>query len=169
VDVFVTGSADAATVTIGDGEPRQAGLVWRDESTVSLEPAGAARSYRVAVDGRTIWVGDHGITLDLTPLSRTEQLDAQLAAITRVAGEADPDVRSPMPGTVVAVSVATGDTVTAGQTLLTVEAMKMEHKLVATLDGTVSITVKPADLVKLDQIVASIAPHDGAQQEDAQP
>jgi acetyl-CoA/propionyl-CoA carboxylase biotin carboxyl carrier protein len=79
-----------------------------------------------------------------------------------------------MPGTVVAVNVASGDSVTAGQTLLTVEAMKMEHKLLATLDGIVTITLKPADLVKLDQVVASIAPHntaphDGAEQEKAQP
>ncbi|HEU4808574.1 MAG TPA: biotin/lipoyl-containing protein, partial [Homoserinimonas sp.] len=86
---------------------------------------------------------------------------------TRVAGVADPDVRSPMPGTVVAVNVTSGDSVSVGQTLLTVEAMKMEHKLLASLDGVVSITVKPADLVKLDQIVASIAPHEGAEQEEA--
>jgi acetyl-CoA/propionyl-CoA carboxylase biotin carboxyl carrier protein len=59
--------------------------------------------------------------------------------------------------------------VTAGQTLLTVEAMKMEHKLRATVDGTVTITVKPADLVKLDQVVASIAPHNGAEQEQVHP
>src|SRR5690606_36693191 len=43
VDVFVTGPADAASVTIGEGDPRQAGPVWRDESTVSLELADEAR------------------------------------------------------------------------------------------------------------------------------
>jgi len=64
-----------------------------------------------------------------------------------------------MPGTVVAVSVATGDHVTAGQTLLSVEAMKMEHRLTATTDGIVTITARPADLVKLDQVLATITPH----------
>ena len=61
-----------------------------------------------------------------------------------------------MPGTVVAVAVAHGDTVTAGQTVLTIEAMKMEHPVVATLDGVVDISLKPGDLVTRDQIVARI-------------
>jgi len=145
------------------------GLTWLDQSTVSLSADGTTQRYRVARDGNAVWVGDGGFSIDLTLRDRAAQLADQLAAITRVEGAADPHVRSPMPGTVVAVSVATGDTVTAGQTLLTVEAMKMEHKLRATVDGTVTITVKPADLVKLDQVVASIAPHNGAEQEQVQP
>jgi acetyl-CoA/propionyl-CoA carboxylase biotin carboxyl carrier protein len=169
VDVTVSGPADAASVRIGEGTAAPMGLTWLDESTVSLSAHGTAQRYRVARDGDTVWVGDSGFSIDLTLRDRAAQLADQLAAITRVEGAADPHVRSPMPGTVVAVSVATGDTVTAGQTLLTVEAMKMEHKLRATVDGTVTITVKPADLVKLDQVVASIAPHNGAEQEQVHP
>lgn len=45
---------------------------------------------------------------------------------------------APMPGKVVRVMVAPGDTVTAGQTLLTIEAMKMEHQVVAPSGGTVA-------------------------------
>jgi acetyl-CoA/propionyl-CoA carboxylase biotin carboxyl carrier protein len=63
-----------------------------------------------------------------------------------------------MPGTVVSVEVASGDHVTIGQTLLTVEAMKMEHKLLATADGVVTLTARPADLVKIDQVLATITP-----------
>jgi len=43
----------------------------------------------------------------------------------------DGAVRTPMPGRIVSVAVRVGDEVTAGQTLLTLEAMKMEHGLVA--------------------------------------
>ena len=47
-------------------------------------------------------------------------------------------ILSPMPGKIVSVSVAAGQTVSKGQTLLTLEAMKMEHALVAPFDGVVA-------------------------------
>ncbi|MDO8297196.1 MAG: acetyl/propionyl/methylcrotonyl-CoA carboxylase subunit alpha [Caulobacter sp.] len=53
-------------------------------------------------------------------------------------GESDGAVISPMPGKVVSVSVKAGDTVTKGQTLLVLEAMKMEHALAAPFDGVVA-------------------------------
>ncbi len=45
---------------------------------------------------------------------------------------------STMPGTVVAVHVAVGDQVTAGQALVALEAMKMEHAIRTPLDGVVT-------------------------------
>ncbi len=50
----------------------------------------------------------------------------------------DGAILSPMPGKVIAVDVATGDKVTKGQKLLTLEAMKMEHSLTAPFDGVVA-------------------------------
>jgi 3-methylcrotonyl-CoA carboxylase alpha subunit len=47
-------------------------------------------------------------------------------------------ILSPMPGKVIAVDVAAGQAVTKGQKLLTLEAMKMEHSLVAPFDGVVA-------------------------------
>ena len=62
--------------------------------------------------------------------------DARLAADRADEGETGPaQVRSPMPGTVIDVSVAAGEPVMAGHPLLTVEAMKMEHTLRAAADG----------------------------------
>ncbi len=46
-------------------------------------------------------------------------------------------ILSPMPGRVTAVDIAAGDSVTKGQRLVTLEAMKMEHSLTAPFDGTV--------------------------------
>jgi acetyl-CoA/propionyl-CoA carboxylase biotin carboxyl carrier protein len=63
-----------------------------------------------------------------------------------------------MPGTVVAVHVRSGDLVVAGTLLLTVEAMKMEHKLTATTPGIVRIGLQAGELVALDQVVATIEP-----------
>ena len=53
-------------------------------------------------------------------------------------GDATPDrLEAPMPGKVLSVSVAPGDSVQAGDVLLVVEAMKMEHTVRAPVDGTV--------------------------------
>lgn len=50
----------------------------------------------------------------------------------------DGAILSPMPGKIVSVSVEAGQTVVKGQTLLTLEAMKMEHALAAPFDGVVA-------------------------------
>jgi 3-methylcrotonyl-CoA carboxylase alpha subunit len=50
----------------------------------------------------------------------------------------DGAIVSPMPGKIIALEVAAGEAVTTGQKLLTLEAMKMEHSLVAPFDGVVA-------------------------------
>ena len=50
----------------------------------------------------------------------------------------DGDILSPMPGKIIAVEVAAGQAVVKGQKLLTLEAMKMEHSLIAPFDGVVA-------------------------------
>jgi len=68
-------------------------------------------------------------------------------------------VRAPMHGKVLAVLVAAGDTVTRGQRLAIIEAMKMEHTLHAAMDGTVSeIAVAPDAQVAEGAKVMVIAP-----------
>jgi 3-methylcrotonyl-CoA carboxylase alpha subunit len=59
-------------------------------------------------------------------------------ALAGAAPLADGALRSPMPGRIVSVSVTQGEAVTRGQTLLALEAMKMEHALIAPFDGTVA-------------------------------
>ncbi|WGH91605.1 biotin carboxylase N-terminal domain-containing protein [Auritidibacter ignavus] len=72
----------------------------------------------------------------------------------------NPDVSSPLPGTVMSVPVTSGDQVSAGDTLVIVEAMKMEHRLVAPFDGVVTIHTAETEQVKLGQVLASITPDD---------
>ena len=65
-----------------------------------------------------------------------KQPDAGLAGKHDVAGSGH--LVAPMPGNVVAVQVAQGDTVEAGDTLMVIEAMKMEHTIVAPAEATVA-------------------------------
>jgi acetyl-CoA/propionyl-CoA carboxylase biotin carboxyl carrier protein len=64
-----------------------------------------------------------------------------------------------MPGTILAVHVSAGDAVSAGQPVLVVEAMKMEHTVTAPLDGIVSeLTAKAGQQVRMDEPLAVIDP-----------
>ena len=66
-------------------------------------------------------------------------------------------VTCPMPGSVLGVKVNVGDTVTAGQTMFVIEAMKMENEIVAPCAGKVaSINVKTGDAVDTDQVMGTL-------------
>ncbi|MGO1949169.1 MAG: biotin carboxylase N-terminal domain-containing protein [Mycobacteriaceae bacterium] len=67
------------------------------------------------------------------------------------------DVLSPMPGTVVSVRVGDGETVNAGQPLIVLEAMKMEHSLTASHDGTVDLGCAVGDKVGAGTVLASVS------------
>lgn len=63
-------------------------------------------------------------------------------------------VISPMPGSIVSVSVEVGQTVAEGQELLIVEAMKMQNIIKAELDGKIKkVNVKPGQSVAVDELL----------------
>jgi biotin carboxyl carrier protein len=74
-----------------------------------------------------------------------------------MAHEGDNDLSSPMPGKVVKIPVSVGDPVTAGQTLIVVEAMKMQSEFKATADRIVKeILVKEGDTVDAHQVMLKL-------------
>jgi acetyl-CoA/propionyl-CoA carboxylase biotin carboxyl carrier protein len=172
--VMVWGSAAGGDATVSvNGGPRLTAVLQftgRHRSVLTLD--GEVSSFAVApvyadtaAPSRTepdprilseLFLGSGGWSCRLEILTREARLEHVLAAVERGDGSADPEVRSPMPGTVVSVAVNDGDPVTAGQVLVSVEAMKMEHQLVAEVAGTVHISVTTGDLVKANQLVATI-------------
>ena len=92
---------------------------------------GRVLRFAYVADGATVWLGRGGHAWALT------EEEAAPVRGGRTAG-GDGTVRSPMPGTVLAVHVSVGATVSAGQAVAVVEAMKMEHTVTAPLAGTVA-------------------------------
>ncbi|MGW1954122.1 acetyl/propionyl/methylcrotonyl-CoA carboxylase subunit alpha [Streptomyces sp. NPDC001920] len=85
--------------------------------------------------------------------------DPVAASLTGAAHAGADSLTAPMPGTVTVVKVAVGDEVSAGQSLLVVEAMKMEHVISAPHAGTVAeLDVAPGATVAMDQVLAVIEP-----------
>mgnify|MGYP000227789540 CR=1 FL=1 len=66
-------------------------------------------------------------------------------------------VKSPLPGVILDIKVNVGDTVKRGQTIIILEAMKMENEVVAPEDGTVaSIDVAAGDSVEAGVVLATL-------------
>ncbi|MCD4852502.1 biotin/lipoyl-binding protein [Arthrobacter sp. AK01] len=158
--VSITEEGGTVTATVdhgsGAGTAARVKVLNRSADTVVVEFDDGPVTFAVGVAVDAVHVGNDGWSCRLEVLNRAERLRRVLAGIQRDEGAADPEVRSPMPGTVVSVSVANGDSVEEGQVLLAVEAMKMEHQLVASVSGTVHLSSKPGDLVKADQVLATI-------------
>ena len=77
----------------------------------------------------------------------------------KYADEADPSqVGSPIPGTVIKVNVKEGDSVSKGDTLAVIEAMKMETEVLSPSDGTVSeVHIQPTQMVQAKELIIELA------------
>ncbi|YCQ26798.1 biotin/lipoyl-binding protein [Arthrobacter sp. Z4-13] len=177
VQVFGTAPQGTATVAVNGGARRHATLrlPGRGQAELTLDDDAVMYSLARVQPGpcpsgpenpvpAELFLGNEGWSCRLEVLTRESRLERVLAAIHREENAADPAVRSPMPGTVVSVPVSDGDAVLAGQVLASVEAMKMEHQLLAPLEGKVHLTIRPGDLVKAGQVLATIHPEAAAEQ-----
>ncbi|WP_354643814.1 acetyl/propionyl/methylcrotonyl-CoA carboxylase subunit alpha [Kitasatospora camelliae] len=123
-------------------------LVAAEPDRVVLRTGTLTRTFAVAVHGATVYVDTPDGTTVLTALDRFPDPAARI----------DPGaLLAPMPGTVVRVAAQAGDTVTAGQPLLWLEAMKMEHLIAAPADGTLTaLHATPGQHVERDTLLAQV-------------
>jgi propionyl-CoA carboxylase alpha chain len=113
-----------------------------------VEVAGVEHRLAVVLDGNAVDVDGHGWAVSLRALPRHPDAVAAVAEGSLVA---------PMPGTVVGVQVTAGEKVRAGQTLLVLEAMKMQHPVVAPAAGVVgSLDVGVGAQVEAGAVLAVI-------------
>ncbi len=121
--------------------------VQADDHATEVSAEWSAAGFVVEGPGRVRDDGsDRGLTIVQSPagvhvVRKGRQTLVRLPAISDSGdahGESDGALKAPMHGKVIAVNVSVGDAVTKGQKLAVVEAMKMEHALVAPRDGTVT-------------------------------
>ncbi|MBO0610264.1 acetyl/propionyl/methylcrotonyl-CoA carboxylase subunit alpha [Myceligenerans salitolerans] len=147
--VTVDGPVGSDGTVPADG-PRGSSPEAADTATAVVQESGRAV--------RTVWLHRAGRTLALAAPTRAQASAARRAARAAAAsasGTAGPDVRAAMPGTV--AWVAEDGDVAAGDTLVVVEAMKMEHPLVAPHEGAATVRVTVGEQVRRDQVVATVA------------
>jgi len=87
----------------------------------------------IAADGDRIWIHLDGRSFEIA------WQDAVTHYAQEAEGGAEDIARAPMPGVVVALSVTQGAKVTAGETMLVIESMKLETAIKATRDGVVEV------------------------------
>ncbi len=121
------------------------------DGAVAIEVDGVRRRFDVVVRGEEVFIDDDGVAFAFVEPGRAVAADATSGG--------DGTVRAPMGGRVVSVAVAEGDRVERGQSLAVIEAMKMEHRVVATCTGVVqTLGVQPGIQVAARAIVATITP-----------
>lgn len=150
----------------GPADPWVGGWRLNAGPSVRLEAAGATRSVAVTrpaeplesivVDGVVhVDFGGRSVSFHVAPPPDVDR--AARAAASHLASGGPTEVVAPMPGAVLTVHVTVGGTVAAGDPIVTLEAMKMEHVVVAPFDGRVTeLAVHPADQVTRGQALATI-------------
>ena len=112
------------------GETTTARIMAVSDDCLEYVVNGRRMTTTVHNHGNRWWLHDADGDISFTLKTRFPETNAPEA----VAG----GLTSPMPGTVIAVQVASGEQVSAGQVLAIIEAMKMEHNVVSPHDGLVS-------------------------------
>jgi biotin carboxyl carrier protein len=116
---------------------------------VALEVSGVLHRFDVTRAGDHLWVGSPLGSVQLTVLDRLPVPQRAVESGSLIA---------PMPGNVTRVAAAQGARVAAGQTVLVLEAMKMEHTIAAPAAGVLTeLRVGPGDQVNGGDVLAIVS------------
>jgi len=150
LELEVTHQRDGSYIVAADGRQDRFEINQLVSDAIRFRHDSVMDSAKYLRDGDRLYLQHRGIPLAVTDLT--------LAAPKAIASNGgDGKVRAAMNGRVVAVLVKPGDRVTAGQPVMTLEAMKMEHVHKAGIDGVIAaIDVADGEQVTMGKIVAEI-------------
>ena len=150
IDLTPGGSGKSYRATVGE-KTVDIEILQANDAKLDLLIDGKRKTAYVSFDNAKRWVTVNEQTLVLT----------KPAAGARDRGHGNQhaagELTAPMPGQLRAVNVAEGESVIKGQTLLVLEAMKMEIRIQAPRDGKVKkLLVKQTQTVERDQILIEL-------------
>jgi acetyl/propionyl-CoA carboxylase alpha subunit len=134
-----------------DGEAVDVTLWSATADTVELTAGGVRRRIDVHRVGPVVYVHDGAASTTLREVERFVLPGSRLASGSLLA---------PMPGTVVRVGAEVGDHVEAGQALVVIEAMKMEHRINSPASGTVTSIIAVGASVENNSVLAVVEADD---------
>ena len=112
------------------------------------------KQYEITVDGQVYKVSLREITEEAAGKISNPSEDVPKAPAVSSSGK---EIPAPMAGNILSVNVAAGDRVSAGDTLVILEAMKMENEIVSPVDGVItSILVQQNQTVDSGQLLLVI-------------
>ena len=131
------------------------------DEVILTDDSGVAYSFAVARHGQDVYIDSARGPVHLTALPRFPEPGSAVEKGSLVA---------PMPGNVIRLGAAVGDTVTTGQPLIWLEAMKMEHTITAPADGVLAeLNVDTGQQVEVGAVLARVeAPHEHEAKGDAE-
>jgi acetyl-CoA/propionyl-CoA carboxylase, biotin carboxylase, biotin carboxyl carrier protein len=149
-EVRFRGRADSAEVAIRDAESHLASATFAAGS-LEVSFAGRGEAYLYARVRGDRYLGRGPSWWAFRVVAGYER------SADHSVGDADGRVKSPMPGSVVTVEATPGQHVEAGDVLVVIEAMKMEHTVVAPVSGNIAeVRVAVGDRVAMDEEIALI-------------
>ncbi|MBR7073050.1 MAG: biotin/lipoyl-binding protein [Eubacterium sp.] len=117
------------------------------------------KNYTVTVNGvaYNVTVEEGASTPAPQPVQTVQAPSAPVATVNN-ASQGNIKIEAPMPGNVLDIKVKVGDTVSSGDSVLILEAMKMENEIVSPSDGTIaSVNVNKGDSVEAGQLLITLS------------